>query len=91
MTTGSNAKESQGTVDFQDLIMGFSSAALYYMEETAVEGKAKATKNMVLARQNIDIILILKEKTKGNLSDDESQMIEQVLADLQLKFVEAAK
>ena len=43
-------------VDFSGLILGFSSAALYYMGLATVEGKPAPSKNLPLARQNIDII-----------------------------------
>jgi len=77
-------------VDFAGLILGFSSAALYYMGEGAIDGKP-GQKNLPLAKQNIDIIDLLKDKTKGNLSADERDLIEQLTADLHLKFVDVAK
>lgn len=80
-----------GDVDFSALILGFSSAALYYMGEGTVEGRSSGQKNLPLARQNIDIILMLREKTKGNLTAEEQTLLSQLLADLQLKVVEAGK
>jgi hypothetical protein len=91
MAAGTNAKNTAGTVDFQALVLGFSSAALYYMGESVVEGRGQAEKNLPLAKQNIDILLLLKNKTKGNLAPDESRLLEQALADLELKFVDASK
>jgi hypothetical protein len=77
------------SVDFSELILGFSSAALYYLGQD-IEGQGKAGKvNVDLARQNIDIILMLKEKTKGNLKPEEESLIQQILLDLQVKVVEA--
>jgi hypothetical protein len=78
-------------VDFAGLILGFSSAALYYMGEGSIDGRPVATKNLDLARQNIDIILMLKDKTKGNLTADEERLMLQLVADLQIKLVDAAK
>ena len=78
-------------VDFSALILGFSSAALYFMGEATVEGRESGPKNLPLARQNIDIILILREKTKGNLSVDEDRLMSQLVADLQVKLVDASK
>ena len=80
-----------GTVDFSALVLGFSSAALYYMGEATVEGRAPGQKNLPLARQNIDIILMLREKTKGNLTADEEKLLTQLVTDLQVKMVESAK
>ncbi len=86
-----NIMDKQSTVDFSALILGFSSAALYYLGEAPLEGKAPPQRNLPLARQNIDILVLLEAKTKGNLADEESRLIVQLLTDLQLKYVEAAK
>ena len=82
---------SAGSVDFSALILGFSSAALYYMGEATVEGRPGGPKNLPLARQNIDIILLLRDKTKGNLSSDEDKLLSQLVADLQVKLIDSSK
>lgn len=79
------------SVDISGLILGFSSAALYYLGETGVEGKAAPEANLPLAEQNIDILLLLREKTKNNLSEEESKLLTQVISDLQVKFIESSK
>jgi len=78
-------------MEFSQLILGFSSAALYYMGQAALEGRPAPQKNLPLAKQNIDIILLLKQKTSGNLSDEEKGLIEQLLSDLELRYLEAVK
>lgn len=78
----------ENQVDFAGLILGFSSAALYYLGEQVVEGRAIGERNLPLARQNIDIIAMLREKTRGNLSEDETRLIETVLHDLQIRYIE---
>lgn len=84
------SKPTVKAVDFSELILGFSSAALYYLGQN-IEGQGKATKvNIDLARQNIDIIEMLREKTKGNLTPDESALIQQLLLDLHVKVVEVS-
>ena len=76
-------------LDFSGLILGFSSAALHYLGVAAVPGRETAL-NLPLAKQNIEIIRMLSEKTKGNLTADETKLVQQLLADLQLKWVEAS-
>lgn len=83
--------KSANGVDFSALILGFSSAALYYMGEATVEGRAPGQTNLPLARQNIDIILMLRDKTKGNLTPDEDRLMSQLVTDLQVKLVESGK
>ena len=48
----------------------------------------KKERNLPLAKQTIDILGVLQEKTKGNLTKDEEQLIENLLHDLRLKYVE---
>lgn len=81
--------KDQNQVDFSGLILGFSSAALYYMGEQAVEGRSIGEQNLPLARQNIEIILLLKEKTRGNLTEEERQLLDTVVHDLQVRYVRA--
>ncbi len=78
-------------LDFSALILGLSSAALSYMGLASLPGQPPMPKNMALAKQNIDIIALLAEKTTGNLTSEESQLTKQVLSDLRLKFVEQSK
>lgn len=73
-------------VDFSGLILAFSSTALYYMGETTIEGKSNQQKNLPLARYNIDLINLLKEKTQGNLTPEENELIEKVSHDLMMKY-----
>ena len=44
--------------------------------------------DLVQARQSIDVLALLREKTKGNLSAEEEQLFSSVLSDLRLRFVE---
>lgn len=79
------------TVDFSQLVLGFSSAALHYMGEVPIQGRGGLTKNLALARQNIDILIMLRDKTQGNLSKEEGDLLHTLVADLQMKLLEASK
>ena len=73
------------SLDFSGLILGFSSAALHYLgEHTPSLPNAKL--NLELARQNIEIIELLQDKTTGNLTTDEKALVESVLSDLRKKI-----
>jgi hypothetical protein len=85
-----NSSQAAG-VDYSTLVLGFSSAALSYLGVAPYDAEAKGGKNLTLAKQNIEIIALLKEKTKGNLSTEEAKLTDQILTDLRIKFVEAAK
>jgi hypothetical protein len=79
------------SIDFSSLVLGFSSAALSYFGFRDDGSQDFSRLNLELAKQNIDIIALLKEKTKGNLSEDEIQLTDEVLRDLRMKFVESMK
>lgn len=78
-------------VDFKGLILGLSGAALHYMCETKQAPAGANAMNLPLARHNIEIIAMLSEKTKGNLNADEEALMQQVLLDLRMRFIEKSK
>jgi hypothetical protein len=80
--------ESKLEASFSLLTMSIASNAMMAMGLTAdpQNGKTEIDKN--LARFNIDLLLMLKEKTKSNLNSDEIGLIEHVLKDLQMKFIQ---
>ena len=82
--------DTNSQVDFSHLILGFSSAALSYMGFQLTEGMPQGNKNLALAQQNIEIISMLRDKTKGNLTEEENKLIGDILSDLQLKYAEAS-
>jgi len=47
--------------------------------------------NLDLARHHIDMLDVLKQKTKGNLADDEQKALDQILYDMRMRFVDASK
>ena len=84
------ASETKDGVSFSGLVLGFSSAALHYLGEAPLDGQPTKV-NLVLAKQNIDFLNLLADKTKGNLNRDEKSLLDQVLTDLRLKYVEVQK
>ena len=49
----------------------------------------QTVKNLPLAKQTIDLIGMLKEKTKGNLGPDEAKVLDAILYDLRMRYVKA--
>ncbi len=81
-------------MDFSTLVHSFAISALYHMGAAPPTPEAPDTApevNLPLARQNIDILRVLEEKTRGNLSDEEHQLLEGVLYEVRMRFVEASK
>lgn len=78
-------------VDFSTLIFSFATSALINLGIAPDPVTKKTEKNLSIARQNIDILAMLKDKTKGNLTSDESQLIESLLTEVRMRFVDASK
>lgn len=78
-------------VNFSSLIFSLSSSAFFHLGEIEDPKTKKKEKNLPFAKQSIDTISMLKEKTRGNLTEDEDKFIENVLTDLKLRYVKAAK
>lgn len=77
-------------VDFVAFVMSLAASALIQMGET--EGTtADQTIDLPLAKQTIDIIGMLRDKTRGNLTADEDRIVETLLYDLRLKFLRRNK
>jgi hypothetical protein len=77
-------------VNFNSLIFSLSSSALLHLGEIADPQSGAKTRDLPLAKHAIDTIAMLKEKTQGNLTSEESSFLTGVLTDLRWRFVRAA-
>jgi hypothetical protein len=78
-------------VDFSTFILSLSHSALMHLGEAPSPETGKLEEDLLLARQTIDLIGMLEEKTRGNLAGDEERLIAQILFDLRLRYVERSK
>jgi len=76
------------TPSFSTLVLSIGSSAAMAMGLAPKPGSEKPEVDLPMARFHIDLLLLLKEKTKSNLDNDEQKFLESVLNDLQLKFVQ---
>jgi hypothetical protein len=76
--------------DFATLVLSLGSSALMCLGEDGGEGK-KVERNLPMAKHAIDLLTVLEDKTKGNLSAEEEHILESLLFDLRLRYVEALK
>ena len=70
------------------LMMSIASSAAMAMGLTPHPENGEVSKDKHLAKFNIDLLVILKDKTKGNLTGDEGKFLDSVINDLQMKFLE---
>ncbi len=82
----------KGPIDFYTFVFSLGSSAIVHLgdaphPETGLPGKP----DLLLAKQTIDILAMLREKTKGNLTPEEEKFLDALLTDLRIRFVERSK
>jgi hypothetical protein len=84
--------ETLPQIDFATFVLSLSHSALMHLGEAPdPDTNETAHVDLGLAKQNIDILGMLEEKTKSNLTGDEERLLAQVLFDLRMRFVEKSK
>ena len=81
----------QKPIEFSTFLLGLASSALIHLGETPHPETGKTEKNLELGRQSLELLSMLREKTRGNLTPDEERFFDNLLADLRLRFVAASK
>ena len=85
------AEEPLPPVSFSMLIMNLANTALLQLGLIRMPEDQGPEQDLVGARRTIDLIALLEEKTKGNLTDDEQKFTSETLYQLRLAYVEMAK
>jgi hypothetical protein len=78
-------------IDFSTFVISLSTQALMHLGEIASPLSGKVETDIPVAKQMIDILGVLREKTIGNLNAGEERLMEDILFDLRMKYVEAVK
>ena len=89
--TEQEPESSLSPMDFSTFVLSLASSAMVNMG--IVDGKTIGQTDVDLqaARQLIDIIGVLEEKTRGNLSESEDKLLKSLLYDLRVQFCDAKK
>jgi hypothetical protein len=78
-------------VDLSTFVLSLSSSALVHLGEVPEPESGEIRQNLGLARHTIDIIGMLEEKTRGNVTEDEAGLFRNLLFDLRMKYVQKVK
>jgi hypothetical protein len=76
---------------FATLVFSLSSSALLHLGHAPHPESGEAKVDLPLAKQTIDLLALLQDKTKGNLDQDEDKLLEGVLYDLRMAYVRAVQ
>lgn len=78
-------------INFSTFVISLSTQALMHLGEMASPISGKVEVDVPMAKQMIDILGVLRDKTRGNLDANEDRLMEDILFDLRMKYVEAVK
>src|SRR5204863_8498333 len=80
--------ETTEKIDFISVLFSYVQTALIYLGEAEDPTQKESLENLPGAKQMIDILELMQEKTKGNLDDQEKQYLESALFDLRMRYMQ---
>jgi hypothetical protein len=78
-------------VTFPAFVMSLNTSVLYHLGEIGDPSTGQKQKDLDLAKHGIDTLALLEEKTKGNLNNEESELLKNILYDVKMKYVKVVK
>ncbi len=85
-------EKGKPTIDFYTFVLSLGSSAFVHLGDAPNPETGQALPpNLQLAQQTIDLLDMLREKTRGNLTAEEEKFLENVLMDLRLRYVSKAQ
>ena len=85
-------REGQGggvSIDFSTFVLSLGTSTIYQMGQ--IQSEEPNEPNLPAARQTIDTLEMLQEKTRGNLDPDEVKLLESILYELHIRFAKAGR
>ena len=89
-TAGGRRPGEMPKANFQSLVSSLATQAVVSLQGIQVEGQPPMPPDLPTARFFIDLLLILKDKTQGNLEASEQQLLDGVISELQMAFVDVS-
>ena len=83
----SDSENKECAIDFSTFVLSLATTAMSHLGEVPDPATGKNDTNLDEAKQIIDILCMLKNKTSGNLSHEESQMMERFLYEMRMKYL----
>ena len=97
MTTAKDDKAPRGTtapgdapgdVQFESFVMGMATSALVHLGVAPHPETGEPARDIEVARQTIDLLAMLEDKTRGNLTERERQVLQATLYDLRMRYLD---
>lgn len=84
-------RATSSEINFSTFVISISTQALMHLGEIPNPVDGKVEKDVLVAKQMIDIMNVLREKTQGNLDQAEQKLLEDALYDVRMRYVEVVK
>ena len=82
-----SAAEQNFELNFSTFVLSLTSSAFYHLGDIPDPTTGQKQENLPAVKQTIDILIMLQEKTKNNLDAEEAKLMEQLIYELQIKYV----
>ncbi len=86
-----NKGDALPEINFSAFVISLSTQALMHLGEIPNPLDGQVEKDVTMAKQMIDILNLLREKTRGNLDQGEQKLMEDILYSLRMRYVEVVK
>jgi hypothetical protein len=90
MTSPDQTKNSESSVSFSAFVVTIVQSAMVHLGEAPNPETGGRQMDLDMARHTIDVLNMLKEKTKGNRTEDETKMLDTLLYEVRTKFLTAS-
>ena len=89
----SSDEKKAPTLDFNALVLSLGSSVIVHLGEAPdpTTGQKREKPEFPMAQQSIDLLAMLQEKTRGNLTPDESRFLDNMLYDLRMLYVQVSQ
>ena len=93
MATTASEENKAPALDFNALVLSLGSSAIVHLGQAPdpTTGQKRDEPDFSMAQQSIDLLAMLQEKTRGNLTSDEARFLDNMLFDLRMLFVQVSK
>jgi hypothetical protein len=78
-------------VTFTALIMSLNTSALFHLGEIGDPTSGEKKKDLVLAKHTIDTLSLLEKKTVGNVTEEEKELLGNIIFDLRMRYIKAVQ
>lgn len=89
MSEENNKRPEEFKMDFSNFVLSLNASAMVHLGDIPDPNTKEREVNLPAVKHTVDILELIQEKTVGNLTDEEKKLIDDVLYDLRMKYVQA--